>query len=214
MPPPRLTRRSLTLGLLAAPAAALAAPAPSLSVQDRALVDKAAAYLEGLDAATSRFVQTDARGSVTRGDLYLKRPGKARFAYDPPAGLLVVSDGGVVSIQNSRLKTFESYPLMATPLSLFLAKRIRLDRGVVVTRVARQAGGFEITARDGRKEAEGQIRLSFAEAPLTLLGWTVIDAQGLATNVRLVDLRPASALPASLFVLKDPRPKAPGRSKM
>src|SRR5262245_50258293 len=120
MTTPILTRRALTLALLAAPAAAWAAP---LSAQDQDLVDRAARYLEGLREARARFVQTDARGVSVQGDLYLKRPGKARFAYDPPSGLLVVSDGGVVSVQNSRLKTFESYPLMATPLALFLAKR-------------------------------------------------------------------------------------------
>ncbi len=214
MPPPVLTRRAVTLGLLAAPAAAAAAPTPVLTAQDRALVDRAVAYLERLDQATARFVQTDARGATTRGDLFLKRPGKARFAYDPPAGLLVVSDGGVVSIQNSRLKTFESYPLMATPLSLFLAKRIRLDRGVVITRVTRMSDGFAITARDGARQAEGQITLSFANQPLALQGWSVADAQGQATQVRLTGLQPASGLAASLFVLKDPRPKAPGRGKL
>jgi len=214
MSPSPLTRRLLTLGLLAAPAVAWAAtPAAPLSPPDRALVDRATAYLEGLGEARARFVQTDARGVSTQGDLYLKRPGKARFAYDPPSGLLVVSDGGVVSIQNSRLKTFDSYPLMATPLSLFLAKRIRLDRGVIVTRVVRLADGFSITARDGRKEAEGQITLTFTDAPLTLMGWTVSDAQGQATRIRLTGLQAASGLSPSLFVLKDPRPKAPGRAK-
>ena len=214
MSPPDLSRRAVTLGLLAAPTAAAAAPAPLLSAEDRALVDRAVAYLERLNEATARFAQTDARGVVTRGDLFLKRPGKARFAYDPPAGLLVVSDGGVVSIQNSRLKTFESYPLMSTPLSLFLAKRIRLDRGVVISRVTRTGAGFAITARDGARQAEGRITLSFSDAPLELQGWSVADAQGQSTQVVLARLQPASGLAPSLFVLKDPRPKAPGRGKM
>lgn len=212
----RLTRRTLTLALAALPTAALAqrpAIAP-LSAEDRALVDRAAAYLESLAEARGRFVQTDARGATTQGALYLKRPGKARFEYDPPAGLLVVSDGGNVSVQNTRLKTFESYPLAATPLSLFLARRIRLDRGVVVSRVARFSDGFAITARDGKRQAEGQITLTFTDSPLSLAGWTVTDAQGQATRVRLSGLQKTSGLAPSLFVLKDPRPKNPGRAKM
>jgi len=215
MSSPLLTRRALALGLVAAPMMAQAATQPApLSPQDQALVDRAAGYLEGLREAKARFMQTDARGVTLQGDLYLKRPGKARFAYDPPAGLLVVSDGGVVSVQNSRLKTFESYPLMATPLSLFLAKRIKLDRDVAITRVARLADGFTITARDGRKQAEGQITLTFTDRPLTLMGWTVADAQGQATQVRLSGLTPTQGLASSLFVLKDPRPKAVGRARM
>jgi outer membrane lipoprotein-sorting protein len=213
----RLTRRALALGLAALPLPARAqtrAAQPALSAQDKVLVDRAVAYLEGLSEAKGRFLQTDPRGVTLEGAVYLKRPGKARFAYDPPAGLLVVSDGGNVSIANSKLKTFESYPLMATPLSLFLARQIRLDRGVVVSRVTRQSDGFSITARDGRKEAEGQITLTFVDSPLRLAGWTVVDAQGQATRIRLSGLEKTSGLASSLFILKDPRPKNPGRARM
>ena len=210
------TRRAVAVGLAALPLPALAArPAITpLSAEDQALVARATAYLEGLTEAKARFVQTDARGAVTQGTVYLKRPGKARFDYDPPSDLLVVSDGANVSIADGRLKTFDSYPLMATPLSLFLARQIKLNRGVIVSRVTRMADGYSITARDGRKEAEGQITLTFADNPLTLAGWTVADAQGASTRIRLTGLERASGLAASLFVLKDPRPKAPGRAKM
>lgn len=209
-----LTRRTLALALAAAPASALAQGAGGLSAADQALVNRAVAYLENLDEAKGRFVQTDARGAVTEGDVYIKRPGKARFAYDPPVGLLVVSDGGRVSIANSRLKTFDSYPLMATPLSLFLARQIRLDRGVVISRVTRLSDGFSITARDGKKETAGQITLTFRDSPMSLVGWTVTDAQGRPTQVQLRGLERTSGLDRSLFVLKDPRPKNVGRGKV
>ncbi|MET3526648.1 LolA family protein [Phenylobacterium koreense] len=212
----RLTRRALALGLAALPLPALAqrAPAAPLSAADRALADRAAAYLQDLTEAKGRFVQTDARGSVTQGSIYIKRPGKARFEYDKPSGLLVVSDGGNVSIADSRLKTFDAYPLMATPLSIFLSRQIRLDKGINITRVSKMADGFSITARDGKKQAEGQITLTFSDSPLALIGWTVTDAQGASTRIRLTNLTRTSGLPASLFVLKDPRPRNVGRGKM
>jgi outer membrane lipoprotein-sorting protein len=213
-----LNRRTLALGLAAAPlSAALARPAAAetgLSAADRALVDRAVAYLEGLTEAKAKFSQTDARGRVTTGAVYLKRPGKARFDYDPPSGLLVVSDGDVVSVQDARLKTFDRYPLGATPLSLFLAKTIRLDRGVAITRVQRAADGFSITARDRKKETAGEITLTFRDEPLALQGWTVTDAQGRPTRVQLIGLERAHGLDRSLFVLKDPRQKNVGRGKV
>lgn len=208
------TRRSLALALAAAPLAGPALAQTGLSAADQALVARAVAYLEGLDEAKARFVQTDARGRATTGQLFMKRPGKARFAYDAPSGLLVVSDGGVVSVQDKRLKTFDQYPLAATPLSLFLARTIRLDRGVTITRVSRMADGFSITARDGKKETAGQITLTFTDTPLALAGWTVTDAQQRPTRVQLQGLQRTSGLDRSLFVLKDPRPKNPGRGKV
>ena len=214
-----MTTRRRLLGLAAAAAAAaplgaLAAPPVALSADDQAMVDKAVAYLQGLTEARGRFVQSDGRGAPVGGELFLKRPGKARFAYDPPSGLLVVSDGGSVARVDNRLKTFDSFPLAATPLSLFLAKTIRLDQGVQVTRVARAADGFSITARDGKKQTAGQITLSFTDNPMSLAGWSVIDAQGHTTQIRITDLQRASGLDPALFVLKDPRPKNVGRGKL
>jgi len=207
-------RRTLGLALFAAVLARPALAQAALSPADRALVDRAVAYLEGLSEAKGRFVQTDPRGRASTGELFMKRPGKARFAYDPPSGLLVVSDGGAVAIQDNRLKTFDSYPLGTTPLSLFLARSIRLDKGVTITRVSRAGNGFSITARDGRKETAGSITLSFTDSPLALAGWTVTDVQGRPTRVQLVSLERTSGLAKSLFVLKDPRPKNVGRGKV
>jgi outer membrane lipoprotein-sorting protein len=210
-----LTRRhALLSAALAALPTAVLAQAGALSAEDRALVASATGYLQSLNEARGRFTQTDARGAVTRGELFLKRPGKARFAYDPPSGLLVVSDGTNVNIHNAKLKTFDAYPLMATPLSLFLAREIKLDRGVRIARVSRQTGGFSITARDGKKQAEGQITLDFSDSPLALLGWTVTDAQGASTRVRISGLTKVAGLAPSLFVLKNPRPQNPGRARM
>jgi outer membrane lipoprotein-sorting protein len=210
------TRRSFTLTslavALAGPALAARPQLAPLTDADRALVGRAATYLQALTEAKGRFVQTDGRGNITSGEIYLKRPGKARFAYD--GGMLVVADGANVSIANPQLKTFDSYPLMATPLSIFLARQIRLDKGVVISQVRRQPDGFSITARDGRKEAEGQITLAFADNPMSLVGWTVADAQGQSTRIQLSGLQRASGLAPGLFVLKDPRPKAPGRARM
>jgi len=208
-----LTRRSLSLSLAALAVAGPALAQTSLAPADQALVARAIAYLEGLGEARGRFVQTDPRGQTSQGTVYLKRPGKARFDYDPPSGLLVVSDGSTVSVADSRLKTFDRYPLSATPLSLFLAKSIRLDRGVQVTGVVRETDGFTITARDGRKQTAGQIALTFAEGPLRLTAWSVTDAQGRLTRVRLADFGPAASLDPALFQLKDPR-RAVGRGKM
>ena len=204
-----LTPLALVLALSAAPWAAKAArhgPAP-LSDADHALVDRAGDYLQGLTEAKARFTQTDARGNVSQGTLYLHRPGKARFAYDPPSGLLVVADGHAVSIVNSQLRTFDRYPLWTTPLSIFLAKQVRLDRGVSITAVSKMADGFSITARDGRKVAEGEISLTFTDSPMALVGWSVVDAQGNATRIRLADLDRSSGLSPSLFVLNDPHPR-------
>ena len=213
------TRRTLLAAGLAAALASPAlttpvwaqgstAPVPAkLTAEQKALLDKATAYIQGLSSAKGRFVQTDQRGTQTQGTFYLQRPGKARFAYDPPAGLLVVSNGNNVNIFDSRLKTYESYPLSKTPLNLLLAREVRLDRGVVITDVRPLADGFTIVAQDAKRQALGRISIDFSNSPVGLMGWTVTDIKGGQIRVRLADFAETADLDPKLFVLTDPRRK-------
>ncbi len=199
-------RRSLLAAALATAASPAFAQtyATVLPAADMALVNRAAAYLQGIKMARGRFSQTSPRGALSTGTLYLSRPGKARFEYDAPAALLVVADGRNVSVFDRRLKSFERYPLGATPLALFLSRRVRLDEDVMVTRVTREQNRFSLTLRDSHKQADGSLTLDFLDAPLSLSGWTVIDAQGQRTEVHIEDLTPVSSLDTALFVLDKP----------
>ena len=202
----RLAAFALALFLVATGAASPAlARVANLSPDQQALVQRATDYLQGLKTVTGRFSQTDPNGGASTGMLYLQRPGKARFEYDPPAGLLVVSDGQFVGVSDRRLKTFNEYPLGRTPLVLLLAREVRLDRGVTITGVDETPNGFSISARDGRGQAEGRITLLFRSDPVALRGWSLVDGQGRTTQVRLGPLAPADHLAAGLFYIRDPR---------
>jgi outer membrane lipoprotein-sorting protein len=202
---------SLSLALLGAAAApALAAgPPAALSSSQRALVDRATAYLQGLASVQGRFTQISGRGAVSTGTISMQRPGKARFEYDPPAQMLVVSDGDNVKILDRALKpTPTVYPLGRTPLVLLLARHVRLDRGVAITEVLETPASFSITAVDPRRQAQGRITITFSKDPVELRGWTVVDAQGQQTRVTLTGLKPVAKLDSSLFVLRDATPRS------
>lgn len=207
-----LNRRDTLAGLIALSATGLAgaAFAAPLSAADKALVDKATTYLQGLTSAKGRFIQTDPRGTQTQGSFYLQRPGKARFAYDAPVTKLLVSDGRFVSEADTRLKTVNRYPLGQTPLALFLAQDVRFDKGVVITRVNRLDGGFALTMADGRKQTRGTLTMNFSDGPIGLMGWVVGTVQG-ATRVRLTSLERTSGLDPKLFVTPFPPARTTGR---
>lgn len=208
-----VTRRTLGLGTAAIMAVA-ALPAhtqTALSAEDRAALAQAQAYLQSLTSAQGSFVETS--GAQRReGRFYIQRPGRMRFEYTNPAGLLVVSDGSNVKRYDPRLNVFRQVPLGATPLSTFLARNVRLDQGVRIDRVTRMASGaFAIVARDARRPNDGSVILAFAGNPLRLQEWTITDAQGGRTRTQLTTLQPASGLAASLFQLRDPT-RRPGRN--
>jgi len=182
----------------------IAPPPAPLSGEDKALADKAAAYLQGLGEMKGRFEQIDDRGGVSHGDIFLKRPGRARFAYDPPYGLLVISDGTNVLVSDPRLKSQSRYLLALTPLSILLAKQVRLDRGVAVTRVDHFTDGFAITAQDAHHRGQGEITLTFADNPVALREWKMKDAQGRITDIRLTAFGATSGLEPNLFFIPAP----------
>lgn len=196
-----LFRAAFVLALTAAPSLAAVTPPPSpvLSAEDRALVQRAAAYLEGLTTVEGRFTQTNPRGGAASGTFYLQRPGKARLDYDAPSGVTVASDGRALTAVDRRLKTIQRVPLGFTPFAMFLARNIRLDKGVTITGVNHTAQGFSLTAQRGRKATQGQIALSFANSPLALKGWALTEPQGGTTTVSLAGLAPAASHPTAFF---------------
>jgi outer membrane lipoprotein-sorting protein len=201
-----VSRRAFGFGLsaIAAVSALPAAAQSTLSAEDRAALQQAQTYLQNMTSAQGQFVETSGPQRRT-GRFWIQRPGKMRFEYTNPAGLLVVSDGSNVKRFDPRLDNFQQVPLSQTPLSTFLARNVRLDQGVRIERVTRMpSGAFAITARDSRRPNDGQVILAFAGNPMRLQEWTITDASGARTRTQLTSLSPASGLAASLFQLRDP----------
>jgi outer membrane lipoprotein-sorting protein len=200
-------RRALLLAAAAVLGIGAAAPPPSpLSSDDLILVEQARDYLRGLSNAMGRFAQTDPRGRTTNGAIYLRRPGRARFEYDPPSGLVVAANGFRVAVMDRRLKTIDAYPLGATPLGILLSSDIRIDKQVAIGGVKRTAAGFSIVASRAGKRNQGQIALEFSFKPLRLMGWTITDPQGGVTRVDLLDFGPSKSMPNAFFELSPDQP--------
>ena len=75
-------------------------------------------YLGDITTLQARFSQTDYMGEIMTGDLFLKKPGKIRFSYDPPNYLQIVSKQQAILIfdpKNSGTGPL-TYPLSYTCL--------------------------------------------------------------------------------------------------
>ena len=195
------------LVLAAGPAFAGAPTLPGLSETDAQDVAQAVTYLEGLTTAKWRFTQSDNRGGRLSGSLILQKPGRARFDYDPPSGMVVASDGHKVAVVDRRLKTIQAYPLGMTPLGLFLGRNIRFDRGVRVESVQRVGDGLTIIAVEAQHRDRGSIALNFSVSPISLNGWTLTDGRGVKVQVRLTDFTRIGPQDPKTFELADPAPR-------
>jgi outer membrane lipoprotein-sorting protein len=176
-----------------------AAPTP-LTEADRTAIARAEAALASIRTLKARFLQVDARGGTAQGTVWMQRPGRARFAYDPPATILVVADGTIVTFFDQAVNQTSAVPLGTTPLATLLAERVRLDEGDGrVTAVRRGEGLLQVTVVKRASPSEGSLTLTFAEPPLELRQWTVIDAQGREVRVTLFEIETGVRVDPALF---------------
>ncbi|MCV6597840.1 MAG: outer membrane lipoprotein carrier protein LolA [Mangrovicoccus sp.] len=165
-----------------------------------ASLDALSAYLTDLGSVKARFVQTNADGSKSRGTLYIKRPGRARFEYDDNEALVVAGGGQVAVFDSLKNASADVFPLRRTPLNLILARQVNLKRAKMVTAHGEYPGGQTVLdAQDPDHPEYGQIRLLFDRTPLALAGWVITSETGEKTRVDFDSFEPAGDLSTRMF---------------
>ena len=179
------------------------------SEAESAILDKLSAYLNSVHTLKSNFVQLSPEGDLAQGEFDLSRPGKLRFAYNPPSPVLVVATGGDIYVKNSRLNTVDRTSLSDTALDILLNRDVDLRHNPAVTGVEEQQGTLVVHARANTTRSQSNISLVFAYPAIELRQWMVKDNQGGTTTVALTGVQTGVALPDSLFAVpaKDPARK-------
>lgn len=158
------------------------------------------AYLNSLSTLKSAFTQINDDGSLSTGTLYIRRPGRMRFEYNPPEQALVIAAASaVVIIDKKSNQPPETYPLNRTPLSLILGRNIDLTRANMVQNARFDGVSTTVTARDPDNPENGFIELSFTDNPTQLRQWIIHDGNGSTTTVILGAFETGMTLPSSLF---------------
>ncbi len=160
----------------------------ALSPEDAETVIRLEAYLNTITTLHARFVQVSSNGAVAEGDLYLSRPGRLRFEYDPPHPALLIANGTTLLYYDRELEQATFLPLWETPLSFLLRERVDLSDGVEIVAIERGLAVLRVTLREGATGTDSELSLLFAEQPIALKAWEINDAQGIKTQVALLDV--------------------------
>jgi outer membrane lipoprotein-sorting protein len=197
-----LRRRTLLLSataLLPVGMKARAAPSFVLSTKDQADVERIEAYLNGLKTLKAHFLQSAQDGGISEGTAWLERPGRMRFQYDPPAPFLLIAAHGVLTFHDSALQQTTNIGLGRTPLGILLAEQVTLSGAVTITAIQRLPGQIQLTLVRTDSPGDGSLTLVFADPPLTLRQWTVVDAQRRETHVTLYNVQLGGSFDPQLF---------------
>jgi outer membrane lipoprotein-sorting protein len=149
----------------------------------------------------AHFLQVAPDGQISQGTAWLDRPGRMRFQYDPPAPYLLVATHGTLFFNDSQLNQTSNIPLDRTPLGILLADHVNLSGDVTVTGIQRLPGQVQLSLVRTRSPGDGSLTLVFADDPLALRQWTIVDAQQRATRITLTDVRTGITPNPKLFDL-------------
>jgi len=163
-------------------------------------------YMEDLETLQARFVQVVDETHRLSGTFRLHRPGRMRLEYDPPIKDFFVADGWFLFYWDDDLGQQSSTPIGSTLADFILRENFSLSDDVTVTRLRLAPGRIAVTVVQRDDPAAGSLTMTFAEAPVRLLQWTVDDNSGHRTRVVLSDIRTGLALDDALFYFVRPRP--------
>ena len=200
----------LCIGLPAASATAFAQPRFEPTPQDRTDMTRITIYLDGLRTLKAHFLQVAPSGAMTQGTVWLDRPGRMRFQYDPPSPLLLVAGHGLLVFHDKSLNQTTNIPIGQTPLGTLLADHVQLGGDVTVTGMQHMPGQIQLSLIRAASPGDGTLTLIFADNPLTLRQWTVTDAQRQQTTVTLYNAELGGQFDQKLFQFIDPRIFQPG----
>ena len=189
-----------TLMLSAAATALVGRPAQAAKLP----LAEISGYLNNLTTVEAEFTQINDDGTIGTGNLYIHRPGRVRFDYNPPDETLVIAGGGQVAVFDGKSNrgTPEQYPLARTPLSIILERNVDLGRRNMV--VGHREDGVKtiVVAQDPENPEYGRIELVFTGAPVQLRQWVIIDGSNSRTTVILGDLQVGGRLPSRYFSIQ------------
>lgn len=175
---------------------ALALPAAA----DKLSLNAISNYLNGLQQAKSPFTQINEDGSISTGTIFIKRPGRIRFEYNPPEQTLVLAAGGEVAIFDEKSNVGpDRYPLRRTPLSIILAKNVNLNQARMVTGHSFDGTATVVTAQDPEHPEYGNIEMKFTSGPIELRQWVINSDNGSTTTVILSGLDTRARLNNNMF---------------
>ena len=158
------------------------------------------AYLNDMSTAQAEFTQINDDGSISTGEIFISRPGRIRFQYNPPdAGLVLAARGQVAVFDAKSNQRPERFPLNRTPLFLILASNVDLGRAKMVVGHVSDGTTTTVIAQDPKHPEYGTIQLVFTGNPVELRQWIITDSTGQRTTMILGKLAQGGKIRRSLF---------------
>ena len=160
----------------------------TLSAEQKSIVKRVEAYMNGITTLQSTFFQQSSTNEFAEGEIYLSRPGQMRIEDKPPNPTLIIAKGKYLSYIDKELKNVTYIPVEDTPAAFLLNGKISFDpKRVAFHEVSQENGAIFLSVGEKSDPFSGRLTLIFRTDPLSLRKWSVVDAQGTTTDIVLTD---------------------------
>ena len=177
----------------------------ALPPADREIVARIEAWLQGVTTLRARFTQLAPDGRMSTGRVFLHRPGRLRFDYDPPSRVQLIATDWRLIFVDWAARQVNVLPLSQTPLAFLLDKKVQLSGELEVRRVQRRAGEVALEVVRAKEPDQGRVVMVFSEQPIELRRWAVTDPQGLTTTLLIEEPEYGVPLDPALFRFREPQ---------
>ena len=163
-------------------------------------LNEISSYFNSMTTAEAQFSQITDTGETSTGRLFIRRPGRIRFEYDPPEATLVVVGGGQVAVFDPKSRDEPlRFPLRHSPLNLVLEREVDLAQRDMVVAHFEVESQTAVTLQDPENPDYGFIQLIFNDNPVQLDQWVVQGNSGGQTHIILDSLTEGGKLSNMLF---------------
>ena len=163
-------------------------------------LNQISSYFNDMTTAEAQFSQITDMGETSTGRLFIRRPGRIRFEYDPPEATLVVVGGGQVAVFDPKSRDEPlRFPLRHSPLNLVLERKVDLAQRDMVVAHFEAESQTAVTLQDPENPDYGFIQLIFNNNPVQLRQWVVQDNSGGRTHIVLDSLTQGGRVPNVFF---------------
>ena len=199
--PPPQTPAIQTPPAVTAPVIPETPKALALNAPTAVVLQKVNAALNALPYFSAYFTQLSGNHQ-SEGQVYISKPGKLRFDYDPPVTTEIIADGSSVAVRDTKMATQDIYPIGQTPLKFLTRETVDLARDFKITAVRVEPDRVLVSMEDKATFAgTSKVTLFFEQPKLLLKQWIVIDPQGVEISVVLNGINTTTRPDPKYFVI-------------
>lgn len=177
-------------------------------------IKKIETYFNSFHSLKGTFTQNVPNGETLSGRIYLKRPGKMRFEYDPPSYVSIIATGYELIQYERDLETASRISQSNSLADILTRMPFKiLSDDIKVIQFQKKSKLWYLTLQH-RNETDKKLTLVFKPEPMKLVKWMVQDIDGRYMSVNLSDYKTNVPLDKDLFLFINPeKEKAKWKAK-